>query len=71
MDSKQAEKIAKRYGVPTQGQYVRLPSVEVLHAWLKQNNQKVVGWRGDYLAVIPIVSPHEELVVEQRTDDAT
>lgn len=55
MNISEAMTIAKRYPVP-QGdkQYIKLPSIEVLHCWLILNNRRVVGWRDGFLVVEPI-----------------
>lgn len=55
MNISDAMNIAKRYPVP-QGdkQYIKLPSIEVLHCWLILNNRRVVGWWDGFLVVEPI-----------------
>lgn len=55
MSVKNAEKAARKYKVPTpgSGEFVRLPSFEVLHFYLKINQLEIAGWRGGYLQVRP------------------
>jgi hypothetical protein len=50
----EAKMKASKLRVPAPGEYVRVPSIEVLHFFLMMNHLKVAGWRGDYLVVSPL-----------------
>lgn len=51
ISAKEARKKAEKFKVPAPGEFIKIPSVEVLHFFLLQNNLEVAGWRGDYLTV--------------------
>jgi hypothetical protein len=61
ISSENAKKQAKKFHVPTpgSGEFVKLPSIEVLHHYLIINNLEVVRWKGDYLQVRPIKEKNE------------
>ncbi len=53
ISAEEALKKAKKYKVPTadSGEFIQLPSLEVLHFFLQINGLEIAGWRGDYLQV--------------------
>jgi len=61
ISSQDAKKQAKKFRVPTpdSDEFIKLPSIEVLHHYLIINNLEVAGWKGDYLQVRPIKMEHK------------
>lgn len=53
ISAKVAKKQAAKFAVPTpgSGEFIKVPSIEVMHYFLQINGLEVVGWRGDYLQV--------------------
>ena len=61
ISSQAAKKQAKKFRVPTpnSGEFVKLPSIEILHHYLIINNLEVAGWKDGYLQVRPTKVKHE------------